>query len=169
MSSETLFVAGIPATGKSWLGQWLAENHGYIHIDAEKDHGADFDKAGIHTEWDDLIARGRADRFVSAVLKLSKPVVVNWGFPTGYLYVVSALQAEGICAWWFQAQSKLAREAFLRRGGIDPSFFDKQMDDIEGQWLLIASVFGSHIVEGLRPDGSQRTPEQIWRDISATR
>lgn len=167
MTSHGVFVAGVPATGKSWLGQWLAENQGYIHIDAEKDGGADFDRAGIHTEWDDLISRGQADRFVRAVRKLRKPVVVNWGFPTRYLYVVSALKAEGVSTWWLQAQRKLAREAFVRRGGIDPVYFDRQMADIEREWLLIASVFGSHIVEGLRRDGSQRTPQEIWRDICA--
>jgi hypothetical protein len=41
------------------------------------------------------------------------------------------------------------------------------MDDIEREWLLIASVFGSKVADGLRSDGSQRTPQEIWRDISA--
>jgi hypothetical protein len=61
----------------------------------------------------------------------------------------------------------VARNAFVKRGGIAPADFDKQMDDIEREWLLIATVFGSNIVNGLRPDGSQRTPQEIWRDISA--
>src|SRR6267142_5764594 len=113
MSDNGLFVAGIPATGKSWLGQWLAENHGYIHIDAERDSGADFDRVGIHKQWDDFILRGRADKFVSALRKLPKPVVVNWGFPTRYLYVVSALHAEGIPTWWLNARRSVARKAFI--------------------------------------------------------
>ncbi len=167
MSSFGLFVAGVPATGKSWLGQWLAENHGYVHIDAERDGGADFDRARIHSDWDDLISTGRARRFVKAVRKLGRRVVVNWGFPTRYLYVVSALQAEGVSAWWLQASRKLARRAFVNRGGIDTLFFDQQMADIEREWFLIASVFGQNIVEGLHRDGSQRRPEEIWRDICA--
>ena len=126
-----LFVAGVPATGKSWLGQWLAANQGYLHIDAEKNGGADFDQAGIHAEWDDLIQRGRADRFVRVVGKLRKPVVVNWGFPVRFLYIVSALQAEGFSTWWLQAPRQVARDAFVKRGGIAPAAFDKQMDDIE--------------------------------------
>ena len=59
-SHRRLFIAGVPATGKSLLGQWLAENHGYIHIDAERDGGADLDRVGIHNKWDDLISTGRA-------------------------------------------------------------------------------------------------------------
>lgn len=167
MISHGTFVAGLPATGKSWLGQWLAETQGYIHIDAEKDGGADFDRTGLHAEWNDLISRGRADRFVSAVRSLRNPVIVNWGFPTRYLYVVSALQSERVSTWWLQAHPNLAREAFVKRGGIDPVYFDRQVSDIEREWLLIASVFGPNIVEGLRPDGSQRTPQEIWRDICA--
>ncbi len=62
-----LFVAGVPATGKSWLGRWLAEERGYVHIDAERDGGADLDRAGVHREWDELISTCRATRFVEAI------------------------------------------------------------------------------------------------------
>jgi len=161
-----LFVAGVPATGKSWLGQWLAEKHGYVHIDAERDGGIDFDRAGVHNEWNDLISTGRAGTFVRAIGRLPNPVIVNWGFPTRYLYVVSALQAEGVRTWWLHAQRHLARQAFVARGGIAPVLFDQQMADIERKWLLIASVFGSRVVEGLNSNGSQRTPEELWREIS---
>lgn len=168
MTSQGLFIAGVPATGKSSFSQWLAEKHGYIHIDAEKAGGADFDQAGVRSEWDKLISTGRATQFVAAIRKLPNPVVVNWGFPTRYLYVVNALQAEGVSTWWLHAQRNTAREAFVKRGGIDPVYFDRQMADIEREWLLIASVFRPRIVEGLRPDGSQRTPTEIWCDICAT-
>lgn len=166
MIRHDVFIAGVPATGKSWLGQWLAEEHGYIHIDAERDDGTDFDRVGIHRQWDELISTGRATKFVNAIRRLQNSVVVNWGFPTRYLYVVTALQAEGVNAWWFHAPRKLARQAFVARGGIDPIYFDRQMADIEREWLLITSVFGRRIVEGLRSDGSQRTPEEIWGEIS---
>jgi predicted kinase len=167
MSNQRLFVGGVPATGKSWLGQWLAANHGYIHIDAERNGGADFDGAGIHADWDDLISRGRADRFATAAERLAKPVLVNWGFPPRYLYVVAALQAAGFAAWWLHAPRETARRAFVHRGGIEPAAFDSQMANIEREWLLIERVFRPRIVEGLRSDGSQRAPQEIWRDICA--
>ena len=167
MTCHDLFVAGVPATGKSWLGQWLTEEHGYLHIDAERDKGADFDRVGVHDEWDELISTGRATKFVKAIGRLRHPVIVNWGFPTRYLYVVSALQADGVRTWWFHAERYLARQAFVARGGIDPAYFDRQMVDIEREWLLIVSVVRPRIVQGLNPDGSQRTPEELWREISA--
>jgi hypothetical protein len=167
MTRHDLFVAGVPATGKSWLGHWLAEEHGYLHIDAERAGGADFNRAGVHNEWNDLVSNGRATSFVRAIRRLPSPVVVNWGFPTRYLYVVRALQAEGLDTWWFNAPRNLARQAFVARGGIDPVYFDSQMNNIDREWLLIEFVFRPHIVEGLRSDGSQRTPEEIWREISS--
>ena len=113
-----------------------------------------------------MISTRRAAKFVNAISRLSRPVVVDWGFPTRCLYVVSALQAEGVRTWWFNAPRNLARQAFDLRGGIDPGCFDRQMADIERDWSLIKSVFKTCIVEGLRSDGSQRTPEEIWHEIS---
>lgn len=167
MTRKDLFVAGVPATGKSWLGQWLAEEHGYVHIDAERAGGADLDRAGVHEEWDQLISTGRATSFVAAISRSPRPMILDWGFPTRYLYVVSALQAVGVRTWWFHAERDLARRAFVARGGIDPAYFDQQVADIEREWLLIASVFRPRIVQGLRPDSTQRPPEDLWREISA--
>jgi len=165
--SPHLFLAGVPATGKSWLGPWLAEEHGYVHIDAEKCGGIDFDRAGLRREWNELVEAGRATSFLAAVGRLAMPVVVDWGFPTRFLYVVAALQAEGVHAWWFHAQRDQARTAFVARGGIDPRCFDGQMNDIEREWLVIALVFGGRILAGLNGDGSQRRPEALWSEITA--
>jgi hypothetical protein len=167
-----LFLAGVPATGKSWLGCWLAE-HGYIHIDAEKDGGADFDRTALHQEWNNLVATGRATVFMAAVKTITKPVVVNWGFPTRFIYVVSALQAEGAHTWWLHASRDLARKAFATREALKSQSqrihiqcFEKQMDDIEREWLLISSVFGKRIVVAIREDGRQRTPEELWSEMA---
>jgi hypothetical protein len=119
MLHHNLFVAGVPATGKSWLGQWLAQKHGYVDVDAERAGGEDFDRAGIHSEWDDLISAGRAPKLVTAIARLSNPVIIDWGFPTRFLYVVCALQAEGVQTYWIHAERHLARQAFINRGGID--------------------------------------------------
>ncbi len=119
-----------------------------------------------HDEWNELIETGRAKSFLTAVRRLAKPVVINWGFPTRYLYIVSALQAEGVQAWWLHAERTQARAAFIARGGIDPQLFDWQMDNIERERLLISSVFGERVVAGLGPDGSQRRPEDLWSEIT---
>ena len=165
--STHLFIAGIPATGKTWLGSWLAETRGYLHIDAERDSGADFDRLGVHAAWNQLITTGRGRSFVAALDRLSKPVIVNWGFPLDYLYVVTALQEAGIDAWWLGADRAQARAGFQKRGGIDVALFDRQMNDIEENWARLESVFRNRIVSGLRQDGSQRSPEELWAEINA--
>jgi hypothetical protein len=162
-----LLIAGVPATGKSWLGRWLSETQGYRHIDAERDGGIDFDRLRVHEVWDQLIATGQAHTFVAALEKLGKPVVLDWGFPVSCLYVARSLQSQGFVTWWLHGDREQARQAFLARGGIDVLCFDHQMDDIEREWPAIRGVFGMRIVEGLRPNGSQRNPGEIWADISA--
>jgi hypothetical protein len=160
-----LFIGGVPATGKTWLGNWLAAERGYLHIDAEVQNGTDFDKVDAHREWDELINTGHAKGFLDAVERLVKPVVLNWGLPTRYLYVVAVLQEQGFQAWWLHGDRSQARTAFLARGGIDVRCFDTQMNDIEREWSLIKLVFGSRIVSGLKTDGSQRRPQDLWSEI----
>lgn len=160
-----IFVAGIPATGKSWLGNWLEDRQGYVHIDAERDGGARFDRINSRAGWEHLVQVGHADLFMAAVARSQRPVVLNWGFPTQRLYVVSALKAAGIRPFWLGADREHARAAFIDRGGIDVQFFDRQMDDIDREWLRIQEVFGARVIQGLDSRGRQRLPGQLWAAI----
>jgi hypothetical protein len=110
-----LFIVGVPCTGKSLLGKWLGKHRGYIHIDAERNSGVDFDTAGVHPEWDQFLASGRARNFVAAVDGQQKPMVLNWGVPMQNLFIVPPLQAEGVEAWWFHGEPTQARNAFIER------------------------------------------------------
>jgi hypothetical protein len=92
-------------------------------------------------------------------------VVVNWGLPTRFLYVVSALKAQDVHAWWFHADTDVAHTVFLARGGIDSRFFEQQMADINREWLLIRSVFEPRIVETLRSDLSWLQAPDIWQQM----
>lgn len=165
--TQHLFIAGVPATGKSWLGSWLAEQFGYLHIDAERENGADFDRSGLRPEWNCLINTGRATALVTAAVRKNLKLALNWGFPTRFLYVASALQAEGVTCWWLHARRDIARRAFVQRGGINSQLYDDQMDDIEREWLLISSVFNGRIITALCEDGTQRVPGELWSDIRA--
>jgi hypothetical protein len=55
----------------------------------------------------------------------------------------------------------------VARGGIDPKYFDRQMDAIERNWSLIELVFRPRILAGLTVDGRQRQPVDMWREIEA--
>ncbi|MBI5821134.1 MAG: hypothetical protein HZA88_19360 [Verrucomicrobia bacterium] len=163
---SAVFVSGVPCTGKTWLGDWLSQERGFHHVDAEKNGGADLDAVGIHREWDLAINTGRAEDLTKKIATLSKPVVLNWGFPMCYLYFVRALQVAGIETWWIRADPTLAREAFVKRGKIDVKCFDNQMSDIIRHLLLIEFLFDDHIIGGLNADGSQRHPEVIWNEMT---
>jgi len=166
---QRLFVAGTPATGKTMLGDWLSRN-GYLHINAEKDDGIDFDSAGIHVAWNQLVRSGKPDSFADVLARIMQPVVITWGFPVEYLYVVKALQHVGIATWWIAGNPVHARAAYVRRylagHGPHPSNFDPQMEAIEREWFLIESVFQPRTLIGLNPDGSQRSPEELWAEMN---
>lgn len=34
---KSIFLAGVPATGKTYFGNWLEKNHNYVHLDIEND------------------------------------------------------------------------------------------------------------------------------------
>jgi hypothetical protein len=142
-----LFISGVPATGKTWLGAWLADEKGYVHIDAEKNGGADFDREGLHGAWDNLIRTGSADELLRAMNHLKKVTVLNWGMPMSTLFVVTALQKQGVEAWWINGDAVLARNAFIARENKKPQkdrisvrSFDGQMREIARYLSLVERV-----------------------------
>jgi hypothetical protein len=174
--SSHLFIAGVPCTGKSLLGNWLEAEREYFHVDAERDGGTDFDRAGFHREWDELIATGLPNAFLTAADRVKKPIVLNWGFPLfpcSYVFVVPALQSGNFSAWWFNGDRGQARTGFIKRESKKPvsrrisvDLFDHQMNQIERHRFLLEKLFGDNVINGLRQDGSQRSAEDIWKEIT---
>src|SRR6266516_3055754 len=56
---------------------------------------------------------GRAGNFVAAINCRGQPMVLNWGLPMEALFVVAALQAEGVRTWWFRGQRDQAQRDLL--------------------------------------------------------
>jgi len=117
---------------------------------------------------------GRAGNFVAAINCRGQPMVLNWGLPMEALFVVAALQAEGVRTWWFRGQRDQARKGFIEREQKKPEAqripverFDRQMDQIDRHWLLIERLFGERMIDGLQLDGDQRKPEDLWAEITA--
>lgn len=164
-----LLISGVPATGKTRLGEWLSAEEGYLHLDAELPDDAGFHALGVHGRWGEAFQSGRSEGFVSALDALTKPVVMTWGFPPHCLFMVKSLIVAGMKAWWLSGDTSHARAAYVRRyNGGDPrhpSNFDRQLAAVDQQWLLIASVFGEHVVPGLSQNGQQRHPREIWEEM----
>src|SRR5262249_48687377 len=135
-----IFLAGVPATGKSTYGQWLEDRHGFIHVDFETSQ-EDPIKSGIYQKF----MQGDVNSFHNHFLSLETNIILSWGFvpDKSLLTYLQALKDKGVEMWWFNADRLVAREAFIARDELPGSeqigvnLFDLQMDRIEHKWPQI--------------------------------
>src|SRR6202035_927008 len=134
-----IFLAGIPASGKSHFGAWLEATHGFVHIDAEI-VGGKLDQLGLHGVWDSSLTAENCSAFVEAAQALGSAIVLNWGFPTRHLPFVRTLKGSGFAMWWFDGSVPKARAEYLRLGKAERDF-DMQVAAIEIARREIDAVF----------------------------
>ena len=112
--NDLVFIAGIPASGKSHFGRWLESKYGFVHIDPEENNR--LDSLSIHDVWDACFISRDCAPFAQALRRLKEPVVFNWGFPVPCLPVAAALKEAGFDSWWLDADTARARTEFERLG-----------------------------------------------------
>jgi hypothetical protein len=119
-----ILLSGVPATGKSNFGRYLAREHGFAHYDLES-----FPRGWPYPE---LKAAWEASpqAFVKRVRQIHRRVALDWGFPVHCLPVVKELQTQGVRLIWFDGDRSQARAVFQERGGLPLSDFDAQVADI---------------------------------------
>lgn len=141
--SDFLFIAGIPATGKSCFGEWLRKNHSFIHLDLDN----------LNREWSSIWNNYFTSRFYDVpsftqeLKNKNSSIVIDWGFKVLALPVVEAFKSAGFNMWWFNADHKIARLAFIKRGGGEDAEFDSQVNDINREWRNINNIFSPNIIE----------------------
>jgi hypothetical protein len=123
-AKSIVLLSGVPATGKSTFGRYLAREHGFAHYDLEN-HPLGWPHPELRSEWE----RSRPD-FIRELRARHDRVALDWGFPVHCLSMVREMQAEGVHLVWFDGDATRAREVFVRRAGISLACFDKQMNDI---------------------------------------
>ena len=158
-----LLLSGIPGAGKSHFGQWLEDNHGYVHVDVEKD--GRLDTYHLIDDWNSCFTSPDVGPFVKSLHCLGERVVVNWGFPPRFLSVVQGFKAAGLVPWWFDADHDAARRAFVARGDVAIRAFEIQMAAIRDQWPSIEATFRPNLITTLRSDGSRVLAEAIYEVI----
>jgi hypothetical protein len=153
-------LSGIPATGKSTYGRWLAETNGVLHLDLEN---GDLDRHGLEAAWaaSTSSAPEPPEVFVQALLKLNRRVAIDWGFPPEWLPFVKALHAAGVRAWWFDGDRDAARRRFIQRGTVPVQALDVQMRKIEAANLALRDFYGDRWLDIVHSDGTP-TP---WEDV----
>lgn len=162
MAKPIIFVAGVPGTGKSSYGRWLAKTKGFTHVDMEHD---DLDTHGFRKSWDEFTAPPRSTRFISELLSHRSRVCLDWGFPPQCLPIVRRLAEAGLDLWWFEASAALAKKYFLQRGTVLEAAFDKQMEWIESARGQIMPLFGDHVITAITSDGAYLKNEDIYAQM----
>ncbi len=159
---QLVFLAGIPASGKSHFGNWLEKTQGYLHIDAEL--RGELGRLGLYDAWHDAIRTQDCARFATAVLAQQRPAILNWGLPVQYLPIAGALKRAGFSAWWFDADIAAARSVYGRTGKALQDF-DYQIAAIEYARRSINEMFAPDILSTINTSGEHLSPESIFAAI----
>jgi hypothetical protein len=145
-----LLIAGIPATGKSTFARWLVEQHGYHRCPSGEEPGSDFLSEVIATRsaWPD--------------------VVIDWGFPVGWLPHVRNWIADGVEPWWFDGDRDAARQIFLSRSDhpATPADWDRQLAAINDHWADIQGVFRGRVMVVIEPGPTLMSNEDRFHRIN---
>lgn len=158
-----VLLSGIPATGKSTYGRWLAETKGFVHVDVEAP-GA-LVTHSLDVAWRGMFKTGAVRAFIDQVGQLGTEVAIDWGFPPTCLPVVRAIQAAGVGTWWFDGDRAAARRAFLARGTVSATHLDHQMAGITQHWCEIQMVFAGRIIQVIDSKGQYLPPGEIYAQM----
>jgi len=133
-----LLLSGRPGAGKTHVGKWLAEQHGFKHIETD-------DPAGMQTLTDLLNS-------VQTPQSLGDNVVVEWGFMIPYFDdgLVHKLRGMGFDAWWLDGDEPTCHQRYrATRQHLSPADLDSaekayrvQVAAIERAWPRLQSFYG---------------------------
>ena len=152
-----LLLSGIPATGKSSFGQYLARVHSFAHDDLEC-YPRGWPHPELKLQWD-----SSRSEFVKALQKIHSHIALDWGFPVRCLPWVRELQDAGVRLLWFTGSRPQAREIFIARGGMDVRNFDDQIKAI--QEAKLPASLQCNCVEVLSEAGVLKEPVAIFEEI----
>lgn len=140
MGQVQILIAGVPASGKSSFGRWLADTKGFVHVDMGLGDSTQYRWGwnGLRNEWNAFCDGSDRDRLITQLKSQTASVVLNWGFPARMLPVVSALKASGVSLWWFDGDRAVARRRFKERArqqlAASESRFGHPVQGLIGRW-----------------------------------
>jgi hypothetical protein len=149
-----ILLSGLPAGGKTTLGNLLAADHGFSHTDMEADSRA--------------IAEARRDpeAFLRA-FPHDRDLILTWGFPPLHsLHVVKVLVRGGFTPVWLDGDQAHFYASFMRREHGNPimeACYHLQLERITQARVLEAIDW--RIVDPFQPDGTFRPLEEVAAEI----
>jgi hypothetical protein len=144
-SGQITLISGVPASGKTFFGDWLQAKKHFLHIDMESFQGSfawRVSEAALRT--------GDFSLFCDYLREESPNVVLTFGFHPNDFHIVRSLQEAGVVTWWFNASREYARETFISRSGVSVGAFDFQIDAIEKAQAELKDFYGANTVENSR-------------------
>ncbi len=161
----TIFIAGIPGSGKSRFGQWLSVEKGFVHVDMESDGLDHFD---LREPWDTFRSdSGDHSAFPLALERLDSNICLDWGFPVECMPIIERIKALSSKMVWFEADRLHAREGYLRKPNSSAAAFDCQVAKISLAWQQIERMFRPNFFHTMREDGTLIPPAELYNIVSA--
>lgn len=154
-----ILLSGVPATGKSTFGRYLAREHGFAHYDLEC-HPRGWPHPDLKATWE-----ASRQAFVAQLKQRHKRVALDWGFPVRCLLIVNELRAQGVRLIWFDGDRSRARSVFQERGGLALVDFDTQVADIDAAWYPMP--LNCVVVRALSAEGAFMEPRTIEHRVFA--
>lgn len=159
-----LLVSGRPGAGKTAFGNWLRDNHGFVHIESDTEW-----------EWARLLcgARRPAEAAVTAARARARGqnVVVEWGFPTPLLECVRHLRQAGFDTWWFDGEEDALRYGYVKRRGVSRVTMEtywNQVNTIGETWPQMEAFYGDHVVRTVASGPTYLPFEEIASRVLST-
>jgi len=156
-------LAGLPASGKSYFGQWAEKRFGVLHLDVEKGPLP----LGLDAFWHKCFEEADVTSFVESLRSLNRSVLINWGFPVSCLPIVNLLKSAGVTLWWFDADPDQARREFVKRADVALAAFERQIADISREWRSIQTTFEPNIITTLAANGQRVAPAELFDHLFA--
>jgi hypothetical protein len=157
MPKQHLLLTGIPGTGKTTTGEYLATHHGFTHIDREE-----FDQWPKYYQ---IVWRRSIRMFVRIITLRYDKLVVSWGFnPKNDLAEVHLMVNNGFAMIWFDGDREVAKKMFVQRGGsaAEVEVFEEQLTAID---QLDLSQFPHLRLNPFSDKGSFKAQEEIVGEL----
>lgn len=147
-----ILIAGIPGTGKTTFGDFLAGQKGYTHIDMEEDHRTN------------KILENR-DNFISTFFSEGSNIVVTWGFSPDQetIDIINYLAQQEFLVFWFDGNRDSSRKETLKRSEFDEETLQLQLKSLD-EWNVPEKI-NAKIINVFDTNGNFRNQSDIAKEI----